>query len=66
VHSAHHRSVTVVTIVTLIFTPVLKHHKWVEMLTGVKTDTQIVKCQPNDPCPAQKTIVQKVVLPPKQ
>jgi len=65
-HSAHHRSVTVVTIVTLIFTPILKHHRWVEVLTGIKAETQIVKCQPHDPCPAERHIIQKIVLPPQQ
>jgi hypothetical protein len=66
VHSVHHRGVTVVTIITLIFMPVFRHRHWIEVLTGVKTETQIVKCQPNDPCPAEKHIIQKIVLPPRQ
>jgi len=55
-----------VTIVTLIFTPVLKHHHWIDVLTGVKTETRTVNCEPHDPCPAEKHVVQKIVLPPAQ
>jgi hypothetical protein len=49
--------------VTLIFTPVWKGKHWVDVLTGKKTETTIVKCQPNDPCPRHKHITQKIVLP---
>jgi len=63
VHSAAHRSVTVVTVVTLIFTPLLKGHHWMNLLTGRTTETHVVQCQPSEPCPAQKHIVQKIVLP---
>ena len=62
-HSAAHRSVTVVTLMTLIFTPMLKGHHWVNVLTGKKTETYIVQCQPSEHCPAQKHITQKIVLP---
>ena len=61
--SAATRGFTVVTIVTLIFTPVWKGKHWVEVLTGKKTETTVVKCAPGDPCPAQKHIKQKIVLP---
>jgi hypothetical protein len=61
--SAAARGFTVVTIVTLIFTPVWKGHHWVDVLTGKTTETTVVKCQPNEPCPAQKHITKKVVLP---
>jgi hypothetical protein len=63
VHSAATRSVTVVTILTLFFTPVLKNHHWFNVLTGQTTETKIVQCQPGDPCPAQKHIKIRVVLP---
>jgi len=63
-HSAHHRSVTIVTVLTLIFTPMLKHgHHWVNVLTGAKVETSIVKCDPGDRCPARKHIVKKIILP---
>jgi hypothetical protein len=61
--SAATRGFTVVTVVTLIFAPVLKGNHWVNVLTGKKTETTVVKCQPNDPCPAQKHVTQKVALP---
>jgi hypothetical protein len=61
--SAATRGFTVVTVVTLIFTPVWKGKHWVDVLTGKKSETTIVKCQPNDPCPGHKHITQKIVLP---
>jgi hypothetical protein len=48
---------------TLIFAPVWKGKHWVDVLTGKKTETTVVKCQRDDPCPAQKHITQKIVLP---
>ena len=45
-HSAAHRSVTVVTLMTLIFTPMLKGHHWVNVLTGKTTETTIEQCKP--------------------
>ncbi len=64
VQSAAHRSVTVVTVMTLIFTPMLRGHHWVDVLTGKSTETRTEECQPGDPCPAQKNITQKIVLKP--
>jgi hypothetical protein len=61
--SAATRGFTVVTVMTLIFTPVWKGGHWIDVLTGKKNETTIVKCQPNDPCPAHKHITQKIVLP---
>jgi len=61
--SAATRGFTVVTVVTLIFTPVWKGHHWVNELTGKTTETTIVKCEPNEPCPAHKHITKKVILP---
>src|SRR5580765_5856928 len=52
--SAAHRSVTVVTVITLIFTPMLRGHHWVNVLTGRTTETYTVQCQSGDPCPKQK------------
>jgi hypothetical protein len=62
-HSAAHRSVTVVTLMTLIFTPMLKGHHWVNVLTGKTTETTVVKCEPGDPCPARKHVTQRIVQP---
>jgi hypothetical protein len=62
-HSAAHRSVTVVTLMTLIFTPMLKGHHWVNVLTGKTTETKIEQCKPGDPCPARKHITQRIVQP---
>jgi hypothetical protein len=61
--SAAARGFTVVTIVTMVFTPLWKGNHWVDHLTGKTTETTVVECQPNEPCPAQKHITKKVVLP---
>ena len=61
--SAATRGFTVVTVVTLIFTPVWKGKHWVNVLTGKKTETTIVKCEPNRPCPAREHVRRSVVLP---
>ena len=61
--SAAQRSFTVVTVMTLIFTPVLKGHRWIDMLTGKTENTIIVDCMPSDPCPARHHLTEKVVLP---
>lgn len=61
--SAAARNFTVVTIMTLVFTPVWKGNHWVNVLTGKKTETTVVECQPNDPCPAHKNITRNVVVP---
>ena len=61
--SATHRSVTVVTVLTLIFTPMLKGHHWINVLTGGKIETHTVQCQPGDPCPKHKRVVRKIILP---
>ncbi len=62
-HSAAHRSVTIVTVMTLIFMPMFRGHHWVNVLIGKTKETTVVKCQPGDPCPARKLIVKKIVLP---
>ena len=51
--SAAARGFTVVTLVTLVFTPLWRGHHWVDVLTGKTTETTVVKCQPDDPCPAR-------------
>ena len=62
--SAGTRSVTVVTIVTLLFSPLFHHGKQTgEKLVGKTESTVTIKCQPGAPCPAKKTIVTKVMLP---
>jgi hypothetical protein len=48
---------------TLIFTPVWKGKHWVNVLTGKTTETKVVKCQANEPCPAHKHITKRIVLP---
>ena len=53
------------TVLTLFFTPMLKGHHWVNVLTGKKTETTIVQCQASAPCPARKHITQKIILPPQ-
>jgi hypothetical protein len=61
--SAATRGFTVVTLVTMVLTPLWKGNHWVDVLTGKTTETTVVKCEPNEPCPAQKHITKKVVLP---
>ena len=64
VQSAAHRSLTVVTVMAFIFTPMLKGNHWVDALTGKTTETHTEQCQPGDPCPARKHITQKIALKP--
>jgi hypothetical protein len=64
VQSAAHRSVTVVTVMTLVFAPMLKGNHWVNILTGKTTETSVEQCQPGESCPAQKHITKKIVLKP--
>jgi hypothetical protein len=52
-----------VTVVTLIFTPMLKGHHWKNVLTGKTTETHSVQCQAGDLCPKHKRVVQEVILP---
>ncbi len=61
-HSIAHRSVTIVTILTLIFTPlVLRGGHVIEVLTGHKVETHEVQCKPGDKCPPVTVEVQKIV-----
>jgi hypothetical protein len=61
-HSIAHRSVTIVTILTLIFTPlVLRGGHVIQVLTGHKVEQQQVQCKPGDPCPLVKVEVHKIV-----
>jgi hypothetical protein len=66
VHSVAHRSVTVVTVLTLMFTPVLRGHHWIEVLTGKKVESHEVQCKPGERCPVRSYEVHKVVLPAQQ
>ena len=61
--SAATRGVTVVTIVTLFFTPVMKGHKWHNVLTGKSEETKIVACEDAKHCKKKETITQTVTLP---
>jgi hypothetical protein len=54
VQSAAHRSVTVVTVMTLIFTPMLKGNHWVEILTGKTTETHTEQCEAGGPVPGSE------------
>ena len=62
--SAAARGVTIVTIVTLIFTPVWKNGRWHLQPVGKQSDTSTVECRTAAPCPPWKTVVRKVVRPP--
>jgi len=53
----------VVTVVTLIFTPMLKGHHWKNVLTGKTTETHTAQCASHHPCSKHKRIVRKIVLP---
>ena len=62
--SAGTRTVTVVTLITLLLAPVLgkdgepKGHRVVERTRTVET----VKCNPGEACPAKRTTIRKVFL----
>lgn len=62
-NSGGHRGFTVVTIITLIFSPVFAHHHWLYKLVSWKTESHLEKCAPRRPCPAFKLVV-NVVKPP--
>jgi hypothetical protein len=64
-HSAAHRGVTVVTVVTLLYASVLRHHHWIRVLVGRKQTTVRVVCKPSQPCPAQLRRVKTVAVPKK-
>jgi hypothetical protein len=61
--SAGTRAFTIVTIVTLLFTPVFnKHGKEVgKRLVDRSSVVTRVECGPQQPCPARKTIVREVM-----
>jgi hypothetical protein len=62
-NSGGHRGVTVVTVVTLIFAPVMKHHGWVWKLVGKTKESHIEKCVAGQPCPFHKRVVVVVHQP---
>jgi hypothetical protein len=65
-NSGGHRGFTVVTIVTLIFSPVFAHHHWLYRLTSWTSESHVEQCVARQPCPAFKRIVNivKPELPP--
>jgi hypothetical protein len=58
--SIAHRSVTVVTVMTLIFAPVLKNNHWTDKLVDKDKTTDVVACDPGQPCPAKQHVLEKV------
>lgn len=59
-NSGGHRGFTVVTIITLIFSPVFAHHHWLYRLTSWKSESHVEQCVPRRPCPAYRLIVNVV------
>jgi hypothetical protein len=61
--SGSYRGFTVVTIITLIFSPIFMHHQWLYRLTGTTSETHTVQCVVNKPCPTRQLIVNVVFQP---
>ena len=60
-HSIAHRSVTIVTVLTLIFAPlVTRGGHVIQMLVGTNVEQHQVACQTGEPCPVHKLEVHKV------
>ena len=57
------RGFTVVTILTLVFAPILQNHHWTWRLDQVKSDTHTEACVVQQPCPTNKIVV-NIVKPP--
>ena len=57
------RGFTVVTIVTLIFAPIFTDHHWTWRLGSVTTDSHTEACAVNEPCPANRFVVNVVKQP---
>jgi hypothetical protein len=55
-----HRGITVVTVVTLVFAPVLAHNRWFWRLVDRTEATHVEQCEAKEPCPKQKRIVNVV------
>jgi hypothetical protein len=64
--SAAHRGVTVVTVITVIFTPFWRHGEQHLRHTATQKTTTVVPCQPTAPCPRHVTIVNKQIEPAPQ
>jgi hypothetical protein len=62
-NSGSYRGFTVVTIITLIFSPIFLHHQWFYRLTSTTTETKTVACVVNQPCPDRQLIVNVVFQP---
>jgi hypothetical protein len=63
VNSGAHRGVTVVTVITLIFTPVFNHHFFFWRFVGKSKETHIEQCVAHRPCPARRVEVKIVQQP---
>ena len=59
-NSGSSRGFTVVTIITLIFSPIFVHHHWLYDLVSRTSETHTEACVIDRPCPAHVTVVQVV------
>jgi hypothetical protein len=63
VRSIGGRGVTIVTIITLIFTAFAGRHGTQLKLTGMTVETRVVQCVAGQPCPAFQLVVNTVIQP---
>jgi hypothetical protein len=61
-NSGSHRMFTTVTVITLVFAPFFTNNHWVSKLVRIERETHTEACVPKQPCPEEKTIVEKVYL----
>ena len=61
-HSIAHRSVTIVTVLTLIFAPFVNRGGHViQRLVGTNVEQKQVPCEQGKPCPLHKLEIHKIV-----
>ena len=61
-NSGSHRMFTTVTVITMVFAPFFTHNHWVNKLLRIERETHQEACVRHEPCPAHKTIVERVYL----